>query len=683
MVEDKGHTMAFNTNTSEIISAFLYNVLAKPANIVDGALIRPTGMDGKDVDITANWYMTDGPGRFAKASLSPLVAQFFEKDSSGIYKYAIPGRTTAYSKAEINNNLPSNTFQFAFQQHEFDDGKDNFSDRVYIWNSVGFSIAPSATFYVDPVTGERSIQNLIVQSVHTVDSNYNEDNFDFKSSNGVAILANLLQLGQDYIDPSLIGRKVTFNFTGAWPSSGSGPTYTYSDFQNDQASVNTSKSAYFGYTSYAAQAIVAANIKSGIVTFLEELKQHGPANFWDNEGRPILFGTINEDLLSPATVKSTTYFANIDTDNVGVVLVGGTGIDTIGGGKGNDRFYGGNGDDYFYGAPAGTMFSLFHQFNVSGEGDDIIHGGDVGASWKYDGIDTVDYSGASSAVQVQITNVGEAENGSPPIVVSGGSDIGTDYLYSIEHFLLTTLNDTVKFKGTGDLTFSNLQIDMAAGENTVDYTGITQGLNSVDGSHILNAQHYILSKFDDKLVVNKDEAKSIIDIDGGAGNDSITIEGGSGVTVYGGAGRDYIFNKTAGGITYGDTLDGIDHDSIVEIGGVVVYAKTIAQEEADGSDLDAQHHHKFADKFAYASSTTIMDAGHYDHLDFYGIPLTGGDTSGGITFQVSGGVLSGLLGTTIGSAQKYAPPNKSYYFAEFGEYGNAERNADCTLERRT
>jgi hypothetical protein len=60
MVEDKGHTMAFNTNTSEIISAFLYNVLAKPANIVDGALIRPTGMDGKDVDITANWYMTDG-----------------------------------------------------------------------------------------------------------------------------------------------------------------------------------------------------------------------------------------------------------------------------------------------------------------------------------------------------------------------------------------------------------------------------------------------------------------------------------------------------------------------------------------------------------------------------------------------------------------------------------------------
>ena len=52
--------MAFNRYTSEIISSFLYNVLAKP-DLIDNGLIRPPSVDGKNVEIDANWYMTDGP----------------------------------------------------------------------------------------------------------------------------------------------------------------------------------------------------------------------------------------------------------------------------------------------------------------------------------------------------------------------------------------------------------------------------------------------------------------------------------------------------------------------------------------------------------------------------------------------------------------------------------------------
>lgn len=51
--------------------------------------------------IDANWYMTLGPGRFAKPSLSPLIQQFFEKDANGNYVHSIPGQATAYTKAEI------------------------------------------------------------------------------------------------------------------------------------------------------------------------------------------------------------------------------------------------------------------------------------------------------------------------------------------------------------------------------------------------------------------------------------------------------------------------------------------------------------------------------------------------------------------------------------------------------
>jgi hypothetical protein len=135
-------------------------------------------------------------------------------------------------------------------------------------------------------------------------------------------------------------------------------------------------------------------------------------------------------------------------------------------------------------------------------------------------------------------------------------------------------------------------------------------------------------------------------VDGGNGNDWIIAIKGDEVTTVGGAGRDWIYNTSKGGVIYGDTIDGLDPDTHI----------SIAAEEASGNDLDAGHH-KFSDEFWWSPNTTIMDAGHYDVLKFFGIPLVGGDSGGGVTISLATAGLS----QTAGSVQT----GKSIYSTVF------------------
>ena len=136
---------------------------------------------------------------------------------------------------------------------------------------------------------------------------------------------------------------------------------------------------------------------------------------------------------------------------------------------------------------------------------------------------------------------------------------------------------------------------------------------------------------------------------GDDGNDVVIVRDGEKALTVGGAGRDFIYNRTQGGVIYGDTIDGFDP----------LTNNLIYQEETAGT-ADARH--RFSDNIWWSSSTTVMDAGLYDVLSFYGTPLTGGDTAGGISLQSSGGILSGLVGVAIGAAQTYTPPTQSIYF---------------------
>ena len=68
--------------------------------------------------------------------------------------------------------------------------------------------------------------------------------------------------------------------------------------------------------------------------------------------------------------------------------------------------------------------------------------------------------------------------------------------------------------------------------------------------------------------------------------------------------------------------------------------------------------------YTFRPDTTVMDADHYDHLSFYGIPLVGGNTSGGLTLLALGGAAAGLASVAIGAAQTFVSPFDAFYFDE-------------------
>ncbi len=102
-----------------------------------------------------------------------------------------------------------------------------------------------------------------------------------------------------------------------------------------------------------------------------------------------------------------------------------------------------------------------------------------------------------------------------------------------------------------------------------------------------------------------------------------------------------------------DGLDPTTHQSIT------------AEVNADaGSKTGAWH--AFSDTFQWAPSVTIMDAGRNDHLTFYGIPLVGGNTSGGLSMLAASGAAASFNVVGLGAAQGFgtangAPVNSLYW----------------------
>ena len=94
-------------------------------------------------------------------------------------------------------------------------------------------------------------------------------------------------------------------------------------------------------------------------------------------------------------------------------------------------------------------------------------------------------------------------------------------------------------------------------------------------------------------------------LDGGKGDDYIITLGGTGAITVGGEGRDFIFNTSAFGQIYGDTISGMD---------------------AEGNPLDHTSSEN-ADTFWYWPGTFIQDVQPNDRITLFGIPLVGGSNS--------------------------------------------------------
>jgi hypothetical protein len=140
------------------------------------------------------------------------------------------------------------------------------------------------------------------------------------------------------------------------------------------------------------------------------------------------------------------------------MLQGGEGSDQLFGNNGKDTLQGGEGDDQLFGGNAKDQLE-------GGAGDDLLDGGL--------GVDTADYSNATSAVTVDLTLTGPQD--------TGGA--GTDTLISIEGVVGSEFDDTFALSNPTD--GATYTIDGGNGTNAIDLSNHNLddvSLNTDEGS---------------------------------------------------------------------------------------------------------------------------------------------------------------------------------------------------------
>lgn len=179
------------------------------------------------------------------------------------------------------------------------------------------------------------------------------------------------------------------------------------------------------------------------------------------------------------------------------VVWGGSGNDIIMGGAGNDTIYGGSGNDFLHG----------------GQGSDKIIGGA--------GFDTMSYSGASKALQVDL------------VIGTGSGGASGDTFLSIENVHGGGYNDTLKGNHEGNTLLGGLGNDVLIGRAGSDVLNGGQGNDRIWGGD-----------GEDKLF-------------GGNGRDILRGHSGDD-TLNGGGGNDWLF----GGAGDDELLGGIGRDTL-------------------------------------------------------------------------------------------------------------------------
>lgn len=255
---------------------YLYGQATTPTNLVDEGLIVPssiTTLNAPDVDLAD--FMSTGAGRFAVGSQFELIQRFF----------ALNVPEGNYSKNDLFFDVfglgsfdPNPFFGWKMQQFNYDDGVNDYLDRVWVYNTMSFKISDSARFIVDQ-NGNKRIENFYVRPIR------NNEDFDFETDNAFTTVANAVALGG--VDPSGIGRRVVFDYVG----SVSPITYTEADFERD---FEASKSWKVGNTEAFSKIISEGN------DFVDELFNEGATRFLDNRNRPILYGTLDNDRMIAA-----------------------------------------------------------------------------------------------------------------------------------------------------------------------------------------------------------------------------------------------------------------------------------------------------------------------------------------------------------------------------------------------
>jgi len=270
----------------------------------------------------------------------------------------------------------------------------------------------------------------------------------------------------------------------------------------------------------AAQTIADNVSGSGLADFL--VGTNDVSTIGGLEGDDFIYGDTPTNYLSGTHNISNTLTNPTFAAGGNDLISGGAGADSIWGGAGADTLYGdvptntsgfdfglgsatAGADDLYGGDGNDTLIGGGAADTLSGEGGDdtFIMGDDDGANdtvWGGDsaadaGIDTVDYSDAGAAVNINL-NTGSAT----------GSATGTDTLSGIENAVGTSFDDTI----TGSADANTLS--GGGGADTV------YGLENIDN---------IFGYADDDVLIGGQGDDTLT---GGTGADTFQFEGGVGAT---------------------------------------------------------------------------------------------------------------------------------------------------------
>lgn len=622
--------MGMNWNSlsmDDITTLFLYGSYAVPADLTDDARIRLGSYEtnalkqdyGASITIDAVSYMagaatTDlisgqtGPGRFAFGSLSSLIDEFMgEKQASNADIIANVAHTTrangqmVFTKQDIANWLVSQGYVNGYygieiQQYEYQDDADDVAIRTYIYGTTSFKLADNALFIIDPegldgngnvIEGRRHIENYAILP--------ELDNFDFQSSNGTtnALEGTLINA----IDPWKIGRTVEILFDNLEGLNRIDYTETLYNLEKD------------------LQSDYHSNLGGGLVNAYDQIQQlanrlfnNGVTKFVDSEGRPIVFGTNDDDILYATNALGvhpytfTPLFHSligsynqsvlnpiIGSATKGVVLIGGDGDDNLIGGSNNDRLLGGKDNDTLDGGDGNDHVD-------GGAGTDTLNGG-AGADTMLGGTGNDTYI---------VDNTGD--------VVTENANEGTDWVQSTISYTLSNHVENLQLTGTAAINGTGNELNNIlmgnAGNNrlegkggndiyTVNSTGdviIEQLLNGGTDTIYTTASITMAANVENLVVdlsagltVTGNEQNNLMmgnavanTIKGGKGNDNINgaggddtlwgdtslisgsnathVSGGGNDTLWGGDGADRLMGESGNDVLYGDSgndnLDG-------------------------------------------------------------------------------------------------------------------------------
>ncbi len=355
-----------------ILNLFLYGDTKTPTNLQDRLrdLPRDYEFQGGSVDTTS--YM-NYVGEEAFPSRAPLVADFF---GGGISRSLGVTNADGVTKLTLSDYIArhpekASSLNFTVSQYTNNASSPTFVQRAFIWGTTQFTITQNAVLVWDQ-DGSMRIESLEVRPLKLDGA---DENFDFKAGSAAAQLVNDKIL-QPAIDPYNIGRVVNFEFDakpGAIYSS-----YSLAEFTENKNKVNEHMSA-----------LDAASYPTAALTLAKTIENEKIVEYFDKEGRFIIYGGPEDDNLSVGSAAGPLSFQA--GASVGLAIVGGGGGDTVTGSFGTDLLYGGKGNDslnggsgvdtagysgtsgsYLVSAMSGGNFQISHNRGAQSEGIDTL-----------------------------------------------------------------------------------------------------------------------------------------------------------------------------------------------------------------------------------------------------------------------------------------------------------------------